>query len=83
MKLKWRRRAIGGWITEDGKWTVRGPIMSKPMFWLYFGTNRYTPTGRYSDSVNFTTSKKAKEYAEQIANYENNTTTHKEDTTHP
>jgi hypothetical protein len=66
MKLIWKRRAVGGWISADGVWTVRGPIMAKPMFWLYRGTNRYTPTGKYNDAVNFKTAAEAKRYAEAI-----------------
>lgn len=64
MKIQWRRRAVGGWITSDGKWTIRGPIWSKPMFWVYSGNLRYTPTGKHKDSVSFTSVRAAKTFVE-------------------
>lgn len=65
----WKRRAVGGWITTDGKWSIRGPIMSKPMFWVYHGNERFTPTGKYDDSVSFKTVAQAKRFIE--GKYEN------------
>lgn len=65
--MNWNRGATGDWVSEDGKWRVRGPIMSRPMYWLYaVGVGRYTPTGKYEDAVSFVSATKAKRYAEQI-----------------
>lgn len=66
--MKWRRTASGNWITVDGKWTIRGPIMGKPMYWLYDSVNhvRYTPTGKYDDCVNFPTVAEAKKFVTKL-----------------
>lgn len=64
--MTWRRRAVGGWISADGKWTIRGPIMAKPMYWLYCGTSRYTPTGSYEGAVSFKSVVAAKRYVEKL-----------------
>lgn len=65
--MNWKRRAVGGWTSSDGAWTVRGPMFGKPMFWLYYQNHRYTPTGRYDDAVRFNTAAAAKKCAE-VAN---------------
>ena len=58
--MKWRRTATG-WVSTDGRWRVRGPIMGQKMFWLYrVGFGRFTPTGRYEDVVSFPTAAQAK-----------------------
>jgi hypothetical protein len=62
----WKRRAVGGWITADGQWTIRGPIMGKPMYWLYFKNGRYTPTGHYNEVVSFTTVSQAKAFVSDL-----------------
>jgi hypothetical protein len=70
--MKWRRTAMGGWITEDGRWGIRGPIFGKAMFWVYWrsadalSASRYTPTGKYDDAVSFPTAAAAKEFVEKI-----------------
>jgi hypothetical protein len=63
--VKWTQTATGGWTSHDGlcRWTIRGPIMGKPMFWLYRDGARFTPSGRYDDVVSFTTARKAKAFA--------------------
>lgn len=67
--MKWTRTATGGWTAHDGtcRWTVRGPIMGKPMFWLYRDGCRFTPTGRYDNVVSFRTAQDAKNKAEEYA----------------
>lgn len=63
--MEWRRCGTG-WVSADGAWRVRGPLMGKAMFWLYrVGSGRFTPTGRYEDAVNFKSAAAAKRYAEQ------------------
>lgn len=64
--MTWRRRAVGGWITTDGKWTIRGPIWGKAMYWVYQWTSRYTPTGKYRDCVSFKTAQQAKRFVENL-----------------
>ena len=61
VRMKWSKTATG-WTAHDGlcRWTIRGPIMGKPMFWLYRDGSRFTPTGRYDDVVSFTTVREAK-----------------------
>ena len=72
MKIKWKKRAVGGWITEDGKWSIRGPIYSKPMYWVYGPADRrgraerYTPSGKYDDAVNFKSVAAAKRFVENL-----------------
>ncbi len=60
--MKWTRTATAGWTMHDGvsRWTIRGPIMGKPMFWLYRDNTRFTPTGRYDDVVSFKTAREAR-----------------------
>lgn len=64
--MKWTRTAFG-WTGHNGlcRWAVRGPIMGKPMFWLYREGSRFTPTGRFADVVSFKTAREAKKYATQ------------------
>lgn len=66
--MDWKRTATGNWITSDGKWSIRGPIFGKPMYWLYDAVhhNRYTPTGKYDDCVSFTSLKSAKRFVEGV-----------------
>jgi hypothetical protein len=63
MKPTWTKRAVGGCVTTDGVWTIRGPIFAK-LFWIYKGNNRYTPTGRFADCVSFKTVAQAKRFVE-------------------
>jgi hypothetical protein len=68
--MSWRRAPRAGpqgWVSEDGRWSVRGPIHGRPMFWLYRDNQRYTPTGRFDDAVSFPTAREAKAYAEAQA----------------
>jgi hypothetical protein len=37
-----------------------------PLWWLYVGGSRYTPTGRFEDAVSFATIDKARHYAEAL-----------------
>lgn len=65
-KMQWKK-VLDGWLSKNGKWRIRGPIMSKPMYWLIqTGVGRYTPTGKYEDVVSFTTLDAAKQYAETL-----------------
>lgn len=68
----WRlpRAGSGGWLSQDGRWTVRGPIMGKPMFWLYVDGRRYTPSGRYEDAVSFKSAAAAKRFVVDLVNPE-------------
>lgn len=66
MTQSWRRRKVGGWITADGKWSIRGPIMGVTMWWLYRGNNRYSPTGKYDDAVNFSSVSSAKKFVDKL-----------------
>ena len=54
-------------IDEQGtRWSVRGPILGNPMWWLYRDGNRYTPTGHYDDAVSFPTAKAAKAFVTDV-----------------
>ena len=70
--MNWVKRAVGGIVSEDGKWAIRTVTLSTvvighPVYWLYqVGVGRYTPTGDYDDVVSFNTCKAAKQYAEKI-----------------
>lgn len=64
--LTWRRSPYGYAATGKSRWTVRGPIWSKPVFWLYRDGSRYTPTGSYEDVVRFETSAEARAFAERV-----------------
>lgn len=61
----WKRRAVGGWITEDGRWAIRGPIFGKRMYWLYHNNERYCPTGKYDSAVSFKSVPSAKRFVAQ------------------
>lgn len=67
--MKWRRDALGGWITLGGEWRLR-PVREAPdrgrqgrRWWLYRRGSRYTPTGYYVDAVSFDTAAEGKLYA--------------------
>lgn len=66
-KMAWIKTAFG-WSMCDGvcRWTIRGPIMGKPMYWLYKNGSRFTPTGRYVDVVSCTTVREAKAKVELL-----------------
>lgn len=53
--MTWQRTALGDWLSADGRWRVRGPLMGKRMFWLFLNGARYTPTGRFEDAPSFAT----------------------------
>ena len=67
---KWRKTAVGGWVTTDGRWIIRGPIFGKKMYWIYGPypkhSGRYTPTGRYDDCVSVSTVSEAKELVKTL-----------------
>lgn len=66
LKKDWRRDALGGWITLDGRWRIRGPIFGKPMFWLYRDGVRYLAApGNYDSAVSFPTRAKAQHFADE------------------
>lgn len=69
--MKWRRTATGDYLSEDGCWKIRTIKMLASMYWLYQLKNgrsvgRYTPTGRYDDSVHFSTLKEAKDFVKHL-----------------
>ena len=59
---RWTKTATG-WVR--GSWRIKGPIMGKPMFWLYRNGLRYTPTGKFDDAVSFATAAAAKQFVAQ------------------
>lgn len=65
----WRkvpRLGRGGFISEDGKWTIKGPIFGKKMYWVYWKNMRYSTTGSYEDSVHFDSPKLAKAFVARL-----------------
>jgi hypothetical protein len=59
----WTRGVMGDWLRGD--WRVRqAPSFRNPLFWLYHFGARYSPTGRFADSVNFPTAKAARAFAD-------------------
>lgn len=65
--MKWRKRAVGGWITDDGRWVIRGPIFGKKLYWVYLYGVRYSPTGGYDKSVSFDSLETAKRYVMEVS----------------
>ena len=63
--MTWRR-SLDGWVSSDGRWRIRGPIMGQRMYWLYWDGTRYTPTGRYADSVHFTSVQGARAFVRRV-----------------
>lgn len=61
--MRWKKRAMGGWITDDGFWMIRGPIFGH-LYWIYSSKSqsRYSPTGEHEDAVSFKTLDSAKRY---------------------
>lgn len=59
---EWKRCAVGGWITADGVWRIRGPIWGIQMYWVYNQHGRFTPTGKYNDCVSFVSVYSAKRF---------------------
>ncbi len=64
---------MGGYISADGVFRIRGPLGFKVLagrkvgvFWLYRNGSRYTPTGHYADAVMFPTALQAKQFAESL-----------------
>lgn len=69
MKIGWRRApnaGTQGWVSQDGVWKIRGPLMGKPIFWLYRNGSRYTTTGRYEDAVHFASAAAAKTFVDNL-----------------
>lgn len=70
--MEWQRAVRGAWISPDGCWTIRGPMMGERMYWLYQRTptgryiGRYTPTGNYEDVVSFRTPKAAMDFVADL-----------------
>lgn len=67
--LTWRKTSTGNLTAHDGtnSYVIRGPIMGKPMYWLYLNHGRFTPTGDYNDAVHFASVAQAKAFAEKLA----------------
>jgi len=56
-----------GWVSNDGRWRIRGPVFGRTEFWLYrVGAGRYTPSGHHDDAVAFATLAEAMHYAARI-----------------
>lgn len=63
--MKWAKSPTG-WISDNGAWRIRGPIMGKPMYWLYLYGARYTPTNNYEDCVHFSSVQSAKRFVSML-----------------
>lgn len=60
----WRKTATG-WVRGDGKWRVRGPIMGKPMYWIYrVGAGRLRRGAAFDTAVSFPTATAARNYVD-------------------
>jgi hypothetical protein len=67
MSRPWLRTADGYTLMHGGhRWRVRGPILGKPMFWLYRDGSRYTPTGDFEDALNFASARAAMAFVEAL-----------------
>jgi hypothetical protein len=74
--MKWRRTALGDWLTTDGRWLVRrAPSFKTPRWWVYRTgqpegnrklAGRYTPTGKFEDCVGFSTALAARRFVEEL-----------------
>lgn len=66
--MDWRK-APTGWVSADGKWRIRGPIMGKRVYWLYHvgGGRHLLNTNDYESAVQFRSVAAAKRYVEVTA----------------
>lgn len=64
--MKWLKNNRGGWVSDDGHWVIRRVSFLKITYWLYRDHTRYTPTGKFEDSLYFTTANRAKKYVESL-----------------
>lgn len=62
---KWRR-TFDGWISGDGQWRVRGPMMGRRMFWLYHSGLRVRTGVGYDTAVHYQTAREAKQAIREL-----------------
>ena len=57
--MEFRKRATGGWILTETKWSIRKTNMG---YWIYYDSNRYSDTGHQVDSPSFSSASIAKQF---------------------